>query len=32
LVTSRTGWIPKTDLDSGLEKTIKIWQDKIQKN
>jgi nucleoside-diphosphate-sugar epimerase len=32
LITERTGWFPKTDLDTGLEKTIKIWQDKIQKH
>lgn len=32
LITQRTGWTPKTDLDTGLEKTIKIWQDKTQKN
>ncbi len=30
LVTVKTGWIPKTDLDTGLQKTIKIWQDKVE--
>lgn len=27
LITKHTGWVPKVDLDTGLNKTIKTWQD-----
>lgn len=30
LVTSKTGWVPTTDLDTGLNKTIEIWKSKVE--
>lgn len=30
LITSKTGWEPTTDLDTGLHKTIEIWKEKIK--
>ena len=29
LLTSATGWEPKVSLDEGLDRTIKIWKDKL---
>jgi nucleoside-diphosphate-sugar epimerase len=31
LVTERTGWKPTTDLNTGLKKTIEIWQHNLTK-
>lgn len=30
LITARTGWFPKTNLDDGLRKTIEIWKNKVE--
>jgi nucleoside-diphosphate-sugar epimerase len=31
LITSKTGWAPKTSLDDGLKRTIEIWKQKVEK-
>ena len=31
-ITSKLNWSPKVSLDEGLDRTIKIWKEKFEKN
>jgi len=31
LITKLTGWAPKVSLEEGLEKTIRVWREKLKK-